>query len=128
MKQILTTKAPNPAGHYSQAIVHKGLVYVSGQLPINPENGPRTKDQPLPSIQEQTKQVLKNLEEILVASGSSLDRVLKATVYISNISLWPEVNQVYAQVFNDHKPARAVVPVNELHFGYQIEVEAIGYV
>jgi 2-iminobutanoate/2-iminopropanoate deaminase len=128
MKQILTTTAPNPAGHYSQAIVHQGLVYVSGQLPINLEIGPRTKDQPLPSIQEQINQVLKNLEEILVASGSSLDRVLKATVYISDISLWPEVNQVYAQVFNHHKPARAVVPVNDLHFGYQIEVEAIGYV
>lgn len=128
MNRLETSRAPQPAGHYSQAVVHEGLVYVSGQLPILPETGPLRSGEPLPSIQDQTRQVLKNLEEILSAAGSGLNRVLKTTVYISDISLWPEVNRIYAEIFGDHKPARAVVPVNELHFGYQIEVEAVGYV
>jgi 2-iminobutanoate/2-iminopropanoate deaminase len=121
MEIISTKKAPEPAGHYSQAIVHNDLVFVSGQLPVDPVSGERI----CTSIEEQTLQVLDNLEAILKAAGSSRDRVLKVTVYISDISLWGRVNAVYSQFFKDHRPARAVVPTKELHYGFQVEMEAI---
>jgi len=121
MEFISTKKAPEPAGHYSQAIVHNDLVFVSGQLPVNPESGERV----VTSIEEQTRQVLTNLQAILEAAGSSLDRVLKVTVYISDISLWGRLNAVYCEFFKDHRPARAVVPTKELHYGFQVEMEAI---
>jgi 2-iminobutanoate/2-iminopropanoate deaminase len=124
MKYISTPKAPKPAGHYSQAIVHDGMVYVSGQLPINPQTGKKK----VGSIEEQTEQVLQNLAEILKAANSHLDRVVKITVYISDIQLWDRVNAVYARVFEDHRPARAVVPTKDLHFGFQVEIEAIAAV
>lgn len=121
MKEILTPKAPMPAGHYSQAIVHKGMIYVSGQLPIDPGTGEKR----IGTIEEQTSQALKNVAEILKAAGSDLDRVVKTTVYISDIDLWDRVNAVYSETFGEHRPARAVVPTRELHFGFQIEIEAI---
>ena len=120
MKPIFTEKAPPPAGHYSQAIVSGGLVFVSGQLPIHPESG-----EIKPTIEEQTHQVMNNLEYILLASGSSLGKVVKATLYISDISLWNKVNTIYAEHFGSHKPARAVVPTRDLHFGCLIEVEVV---
>jgi 2-iminobutanoate/2-iminopropanoate deaminase len=73
----------------------------------------------------QTRQVLNNLENILIDSGSSMGKVVKTTVYISDISLWGEVNAIYAERFGAHKPARAVVPTRELHFGCIIEIEAV---
>ena len=121
MNKIMTSKAPAPAGHYSQAIVHNGLVYVAGQLPINPD----TSEKVLDSIEDQAEQVIKNITAILEAAGSSLNQVIKTTVYISDIQLWDRVNQVYARHFGDHRPARAVVPTQPLHFGFQIEMEAI---
>jgi 2-iminobutanoate/2-iminopropanoate deaminase len=121
MKLIHTHRAPQPAGHYSQAVVHGDTVYVAGQLPIDPESGEKC----LGSIEEQTEQVLKNLSAILEAAGSGLDRVVKVTLYVSDISLWGGVNTVYAAFFGDHRPARAVVPTRELHHGFLIEVEAI---
>ena len=121
MEVILTPNAPKPAGHYSQAIVHSNLVYVSGQLPIDPESGEKR----IGSIEEQTEQALKNLSEILKATCSSLNQVIKTTVYISDIELWNQVNTVYARFFGEHRPARAVVPTRNLHFGFQIEIEAI---
>ena len=122
MHPVLTPNAPNPAGHYSQAIVHGGLVYVAGQLPIDPSTRERT----VGSMAEQTERTLRNVEAILVAAGSSLDRVLQMTVYISDISQWGEVNSTYARIMGDHRPARAIVPVKELHYGFQIEIQAIG--
>jgi 2-iminobutanoate/2-iminopropanoate deaminase len=124
MKLIETNQAPRPAGHYSQAIEHNGLVYVSGQLPIDPETGEKQSG----SIEKQARLVLQNLAAILEASGSSLDRVLKVTVYISDISLRGKVNEVYAEIFGEHRPARAVVPTRDLHFGFKIEVEAVAAV
>src|SRR5215813_11357050 len=99
IKSILTPNAPAPGGHYSQAVVHNGLVYVAGQLPIDPKTGERK----LGSIEEQTEQTLKNLREILIAAGSGLDRVLKMTVYVSDIGLWGRVNEVYARVMGEHR-------------------------
>lgn len=124
MKTISTSSAPAPAGHYSQAVVHGGLVFVSGQLPIDPLTGEKRID----SIEEQTRQALKNVAAILTAANSSLDNVLKVTVYVSDIDLWGRVNEVYTEFFGEHRPARAVVPTRELHHGFQIEIEAIASV
>ena len=118
---VSTPNAPAAAGHYSQAVVYNGLVFVAGQLAIDPHTGARLTG----SIEEQTEQCLKNIAGILTAAGSDVSRVLKMTVYISDIEMWSAVNAVYARVMGDHRPARAVVPVKELHYGFKIEVEAI---
>jgi len=124
MQVVLTDAAPIPAGHYSQGIVHNGVVYVAGQLPIKPGSSDRT----VGTMSEQVEQTLRNVEAVLVASGSGLDRVLQMTIFVSDISLWGEVNVVYARMMGDHRPARAVVPVKELHYGYQVEIQAIAAV
>lgn len=121
METIFTHAAPTPAGHYSQAIVHNGLVFVSGQLAVEPGSG----EKKLGSIEEQTQQALNNLEAVLKAAGSDKAHVLKTTVYIADISLWDAVNQVYTAFFGNHKPARSIVPTRDLHFGFLIEIEAI---
>ncbi len=124
MKSVFIPGAPPPAGHYSPAIVHNGLAYVSGQLPTVPGQTEHT----IGTIEEQTERCLRNVERVLVAAGSSLGQVIQMTVYISAGDLWSRVNAAYASVMGDHKPARAVVPVKDLHYGYQIEIQAIGVV
>lgn len=124
MRSIETLAAPTPAGHYSQAIVHNGLVYVAGQLPIDPAN---PKDA-AGSVEEQAERALGNVAAILEASGSDLQHVLQLTVYISDNEMWGAVNRTFARLFGEHRPARAIVPVNELHYGYQIEIQAIAAV
>jgi 2-iminobutanoate/2-iminopropanoate deaminase len=121
IRTINTPHAPTAGGHYSQAVVYNGLVFVAGQLAIDPQTGERK----LGSIEEQTEQVLKNVAAILKAANSDLSRVLKMTVYISDMSLWAAVNTVYARVLGEHRPARAVIPTGELHYGFLIEIEAI---
>jgi 2-iminobutanoate/2-iminopropanoate deaminase len=121
IRTIQTENAPRPGGHYSQALVHNGLVFVSGQLSIDP----RTGEKKLGSIEEQSRQALANISAILNAAGSDLGRVLKMTVYISDINLWSKVNEVYREVMGEHRPARAVIPSGELHYGFLIEIEAI---
>ncbi len=124
MKYIFTEKAPKASGHYSQAIIHEGVVYISGQLPINPHN----ESKHVGTIEEQTEQVLKNLTNILLSSGSDISNVLRTTIYVSDIKLWDKVNKTYSDFFIDHYPARTIVPTNELHYGYQIEIDAIAIV
>jgi 2-iminobutanoate/2-iminopropanoate deaminase len=121
IRTIQTENAPNPAGHYSQAVVYNGLVFVAGQLAIDAKTGERK----LGSIEEQTEQALKNVSEILKAAGSDMNRVLKMTVFVADISLWERVNEVYSRVFGKHRPARAVIPTGELHHGFLIEIDAI---
>lgn len=121
IRKILTTDAPAPGGHYSQAIVHNGLVFVSGQLSIDPQTG----EKKLGSIEEQTEQTLRNVAAILKAANSDVGRVLKMTVYVADIELWSAVNTVYARFMGEHRPARAVVPTGKLHYGFLIEIEAI---
>ncbi len=116
--------APAPRGHYSPAVVHNGIVYVSGQLPIDPQTGEKLSG----SIEAQTEQALKNIGEILKASGSDLSRALKMTIYISDISLWKRVNAAYMKVMGDARPARAIVPTGELHYGFLVEIDAIAAV
>lgn len=124
MKVIFTENAPSPAGHYAQAIIHNDIVYVSGQLPVEPKSGEK-KTGP---IEEQAEQALKNLAEILKAAGSDVNRILKVTVYLADISLWERLNAVYARFFDEHRPARSVVPAPNLHFGFQVEIDAIAAV
>ena len=124
MKSIFTKNAPAPLGAYSQAIVDGSTVYVSGQLPIDIENP----DKSIGSIEEQTTKTLENLEAVLIAAGSDRNHVLKTTIYITDLALWPLANAAYGAFFKDHKPARAAVPVTGLPKGYQIEIEAVAKV
>src|SRR5882724_1839297 len=124
MKAIFTENAPKPAGHYSQAIVHNGFVYVSGQLAIDPANS----EKKLGSIEEQTEQVLNNIGAILLAAGSDLNHLIKTTAFIADNDLWGPVNETYKKVLGDHKPARAVIPTKELHYGFLIEIDAVAAV
>ena len=124
MIEVSTPNAPQPGGHYAQAIVHDGMVYVAGQLPIDPLTGEK-KTGP---ITEQTEQVIRNLAAILEAAGSDLSHVVKTTAYVSDITLWDEVNAMYAKCFGTHRPARAVVPTRDLHYGFKVEIEAIAAV
>ncbi len=124
MEAVFTKDAPAPAGHYSQGILHAGLVYVAGQLgkdAARPDSPPGT-------VEEQTERALRNVEAVLVAAGSDLAHVLQMTVYVSDASFWGRVNDVVARVLGDHRPARAVVPVNEFRGGWQVEIQAIAAV
>ena len=121
INRINTPNAPTPGGHYSQATVYNGLVFVAGQLSIDPKTG----EKKLGSIEEQTEQALGNVHAILKAAGSDWDRVLKMTVFISDINLWDAVNKVYSRILGEHRPARAVIPCGPLHYGFLIEIEAV---
>ena len=121
MKPISTPNAPAARGHYSQAIVHGGMVYVAGQLPIVPANP----EQKLEAFDAQARQVLANVAAILEASGSGMEHVVKATVYIADIAHWPAFNALYADAFGSHRPARTVVPVAGLHYGYLVEMDVV---
>ena len=118
---IVTDAAPAPGGHYAQATASGDLLFVAGQLPVRPD-GSHTADLP---FEDQARQALANLIAIVRAGGSAPERVLKVNVYIVGIDHWPAFNRVYAELFGSARPARAVVPVPELHFGYLVEVDAI---
>lgn len=124
VKKIQTNNAPAAVGHYSQGIVHNGLVFVSGQVATNPATGGKV----FGSIEAQTEQALRNVEAVLLAAGSDLSRVLKMTVYLSGMEHWAAVNAAYAKVMGEHRPARAIVPVGDFGDGLLIEIEAIGAV
>jgi reactive intermediate/imine deaminase len=124
MKSIQPSGQPQPKGHYSPGIVHNGLVYVSGQLPMD-----LTTREPFSGdIETQTEVALRNVEAVLQKAGSGLDHVLQMTIYVSDIELWGKVNETYARVMGDHRPARAIVPVKDLHFDTKIEIQAIAAV
>ena len=121
IRSIETDQAPPPGGHYSQAVVANGFVFVSGQLPIKPGGGHE-----IPAgIEAQTRQALSNVDAILRAANSSLDRVVSVTVYVTDIENWPKVNRVYADMFGKHRPARVVAVSSKLHFGSLVEIQAI---
>ena len=118
---ITTDEATAPGGHYSQAVECHNLIFVSGQLGFKPGTS-----QPIAvSVEEQTRNCLLNVEQILLAANSSLNDVVKTTIYISDVKLWPTVNAIYAERFGEHKPARAIVPCNKMHHGFDVEIEAI---
>ena len=121
MKTIQPPDQPQPKGHYSPGIEHGGLIFVSGQLPMTLD----TRESFTGDIGEQTELALRNVEAVLKAAGSDLTHVLQFTIYVSDIELWGEVNKKYAEVLGDHRPARAIVPVKDLHFDTKIEIQAI---
>lgn len=121
IETISTSGAPAPAGHYSQALAHGGLVFVAGQLPIKPDGTQLTKE----PIEVQARQALSNMLAILKEAGCSPSDVLKVTVYIQGIEHWPAFNGIYSELFGEARPARSVVPVPALHFGFLVEVDAI---
>lgn len=124
MKSVYLPNIPKPAGHYSAGVVHDGLVYVSGQLPLDLE----TREPFTGDIERQTELAIRNVEAVLKEAGTSLDKVLQMTIYVSDMELWARVNETYARIFGDHRPARAIVPVKDLHFGTKIEIQAIAAV
>jgi 2-iminobutanoate/2-iminopropanoate deaminase len=124
VKLVSTPAAPAARGHYSQAAVHAGIVYVAGQLPIDP-GAPEAR---LASFEDQARRVIDNVIAILEASGSGADLILKASVYITDVAHWPAFNAIYAERLGAHKPARTVVPVAALHYGYLVEMDAIAAV
>ncbi len=124
MKRISTPDAPTPKGHYSQAVVHGGLVYVAGQLAVDPSDP----DAAPGDAGAQTRLIFKNIAAILDAAGSSLDRLLQVTIYVSDLSAWSAVNEAFAEALGEHRPTRAVVPVGALGGGRDVEVVAVAAV
>lgn len=122
MKQIIQTEhAPQAIGPYSQAVKTRGLVYASGQIPIDPQTG-----QFVPGgIREQTEQVLKNLTAVLEAAGSGLDQVVKTTVFLADMEEFTSMNEVYARFFTVDPPARATVQAAGLPRNARVEIEVI---
>jgi 2-iminobutanoate/2-iminopropanoate deaminase len=109
-----------PGGHYSHAVTANGFVFISGQLPITPD-GTKLNDAP---FEQQARQVLDNVAHALQGAGSSVAKLVQVRVYVTDISLWPTFNALYAEWADAAKPARAVVPVPQLHYGFKLEVEA----
>lgn len=121
IKKVNTSDAPIPGGHYSQAVIAGNFVFVSGQLPLTPGTGEKI----LGSIEEETLRVLNNIKAIVEAAGSGVSKIVKVTVFISDIGHWAGVNRVYSEFFGDHKPARAIIPVKDLNHGFKVEIDAI---
>ena len=120
MKKIYTENAPAAIGPYSQAIVHGDLVFISGQIPINPQTGNVDAE----GIVAQTEQVMKNLDAVLTAAGSSFEKAIKTTCFLSDMADFAAFNEVYAKYFTE-KPARSCVAVKTLPKGVLVEVEVI---
>ncbi len=110
-----------PGGHYSHAVRAGGFVFVSGQLPIAAD-GRKLNDAP---FEEQARQTLDNVAKALAAAGSAVDRLVQVRVYVTDIASWPAFNALYAQWAGTARPARCVVPVPSLHYGFKIEIEAV---
>ena len=119
--EISTPNAPAAGGHYAQAIRHAGLVYISGQLPVSADGS----HHPEADFDTQARQAIRNLIAVAEAAGGSDESLLKVTAYIVDVANWPRFNAVFAQMLSTVRPARSVVPVPELHYGYLVEIEAI---
>ena len=123
MKLVQTDKAPSAIGPYSQAVVANGLAYTSGQIALTPEGLMCEND-----VKIQTKQVLKNLKAVLEAVGSSLDKVIKTTIFIDSMDDFKIINDLYEEEFGSHKPARSTVAVKTLPKNALVEIDAIALV
>ncbi|AUG01717.1 MULTISPECIES: RidA family protein [Pseudomonas] len=121
MKIVSTDTASPPAGHYSQAVIHQDSLYISGQLPVSPDGTHNIEA----SFTEQAHIALSNLLAILNAAGRTASDLVKVTVYVAGIKHWPAFDEIYCEMLGSHRPARAVVPVPELHHGYLVEIEAV---
>jgi 2-iminobutanoate/2-iminopropanoate deaminase len=119
MELINSAALPAPAGHYSQAVEENGMVYLSGMLPST------ALDALTASFEQQCESVFDQCEQVLRSAGCNLDDVVQCTVYLVGVDDWPAFNAIYARIFGAHKPARAVVPVPALHFGFLIEAQIV---
>lgn len=120
-KIVRSSRAPQPVGPYSQAVVHGGLVYASGQIPLDPQTGEFVSG----DIFAHTRQALRNLEAVLQAAGTSLDRCLKITVYLSDLLDFPSVNRVFEETFPQDPPARSLLQAAALPKGARVEIDAV---
>ena len=121
LERVQTDKAPQAIGPYSQAIVHGGMVYTAGQIALDPASM-----EVIPGdVAAQTERVMTNLGAILEQAGSSLQGVIKTTVFLSDMKDFAAMNEVYARHFGDHKPARSTVQAAGLPKGVMVEIEAI---
>jgi 2-iminobutanoate/2-iminopropanoate deaminase len=118
MNIIHAKDAPRPAGHYSQAIEARGFVCLSGMLPDIASVDPAARD-----FAGQSEAVLRQCQAVLAQAGCTFDDVVQCTAYIVGVANWPAFNDIYARFMGSHKPARAVVPVPELHHGFLVEVQ-----
>jgi len=123
-KQVQTDKAPKAIGPYSQAIIANGFVFCSGQIPIDPATGNLIDG----TIEDETRQVLKNLGAVLEAAGSSYDEVVKTTVFLKDMNDFAKMNTVYAEFFKAPSPARATVQAAGLPKNVKVEIEAVALV
>ncbi len=122
MKKIIhTTKAPAAVGPYSQAVESKGILFVSGQLGVDPVTGTMVEG----GVREQTRRLLENMKTVLLAAGYNLDDVVKCTVYLKDIGDFQAMNEVYATFFAEHPPARAAFQVAALPLDALVEIEAV---
>ena len=121
METVSTDKAPGAIGPYSQAITANGMVFCSGQIPIDPATGSFVSE----VVAEQTEQVFKNLSEVLAAAGTGLNKVVKTTVFLADMNDFAEMNEVYARFFTENKPARATVQAARLPRDAKVEIECI---
>jgi 2-iminobutanoate/2-iminopropanoate deaminase len=118
---ISTDDAAPAGGHYSQGVRHGDLIYVSGQLPIAPDGTHHSEA----DFEQQARLAIRNMIAVVEAAGGSAATLLKVTVYLVGVGNWPRFNTVYAEILGDARPARSVVPVPELHYGYLVEVDAV---
>lgn len=119
---VLTASAPQPIGPYSQAIRANGMLFCSGQIPLDPKSGQLASQ----DIEGQTRQVLENVKAVLAAGGSSFERVVKTTIFLKSMNDFPKVNEIYAQYFKGTTPARSTVEVSRLPKDVMVEIECIG--
>ncbi|MDY0123462.1 RidA family protein [Sulfurimonas sp.] len=123
MKFVQTNKAPSAIGPYSQAVVANGMVFTSGQIALTPEGVMLEND-----VVVQTKQVLKNLQAVLEEAGASMQSVIKTTIFLDSMDDFATVNEIYAQAFGSHKPARSTVAVKTLPKNALVEIDAVALV
>jgi len=123
MLKIYTDKAPKPIGPYSQAVLAGGLIFISGQLGIDPQTGELKQ-----GIEEQTRQALINISHILAQAGSSLSGIVNVSAYLTNMDEYQLFNNIYTEFFIDHAPSRSVVGVNTLPRNALVEIEAVALV
>lgn len=124
-KIIETSNAPKANGCYSQGILAGNTLYVSGQLPIKPKTGEKLVNE---SIEIQAKQVFTNIIEIVKSAGGDVDSIVKVSIFLEDINSWDVVNKVYGDFFIKNFPARCVLAIGTLHYGFKIEAEAIAYI
>lgn len=121
MQIIHTSAAPAPIGPYSQGVVHNGLLYLSGQIALDPVSGDLVQH----SLEAETHQVMKNIAAMLEGAGTNFDKAIKTTIFLSDMALFAEVNAIYGSYFNGHFPARETVAVKGLPKGVNVEISML---